>query len=347
MDIVKENLDKVFSNKYTSSLLSLFLVLYGGLAAPKLPKKVLELFNKDIVKIVILALIVYSSQKDTRLSIMIAVVLLITMNTLSNREMFEGFSGSDCGNHLTREDCNADGHCMYDDNGMCVAADSMTNVSYEDFTQTDYVQFNNQRECEGAGGAWDNDLGVCNAPETMTNSSYEDFTESDCEITGTCNVASCTPVIAYARFLKQKLGTGNSVNLMFEKITEPNIGDETKSQFEASLNTLVTSVTGDIGNLTHINNLKNKLQTLVSHIESNAGSKAAIEGNGNHLATFNALKKYIGNTTCCFKKQIETIKQNLGDSAEGTQVIDGVTLSNVTIAIGTGDCRTALDALDS
>ena len=77
---------------------------------------------------------VYSSQKDTRLSIMIAVVLLITMNTLSNREMFEGFSGSDCGNHLTREDCNADGHCMYDDNGMCVAADSMTNVSYEDLS---------------------------------------------------------------------------------------------------------------------------------------------------------------------------------------------------------------------
>ena len=136
MDILKKNLDKVFSNKYTSSMLTLFLVLYGGLAAPKLPKKILEFFNKDIVKIVILALIVYTSQKDISLSIMIAVALLITINSLNNAEikdieMSEGFSSTDCGNHLNRKDCNSNRGCMHNDNGMCVASDSKTNVSYK------------------------------------------------------------------------------------------------------------------------------------------------------------------------------------------------------------------------
>ena len=40
MDIIKGHLDSVFDNKYTSTILGMFLVFYGGLAAPKLPKQI-------------------------------------------------------------------------------------------------------------------------------------------------------------------------------------------------------------------------------------------------------------------------------------------------------------------
>ena len=39
---------KVYSNPVSSSVLSLFLVLYAGLAAPKLPKPLAELFGNEI-----------------------------------------------------------------------------------------------------------------------------------------------------------------------------------------------------------------------------------------------------------------------------------------------------------
>jgi len=37
METVKNYLDKFFENEYTGTILSVMLVLYGGLAAPKLP----------------------------------------------------------------------------------------------------------------------------------------------------------------------------------------------------------------------------------------------------------------------------------------------------------------------
>lgn len=100
MDIVKSNLDIVFDNKYTSTVLSMFLVIYGGLAAPKLPKFISDLFATMVFRVLILSLIVFSANKDARISIMMAVVFIMTMDALRNQKMFENF---DCSQDLVSD----------------------------------------------------------------------------------------------------------------------------------------------------------------------------------------------------------------------------------------------------
>ena len=74
------------SDKIISSVLSLFLVLYGGLAAPKLPNSIAKLFKNTIFRLLVLSLVVYMSSKDTSTSILIVVAFVISMQTLSYQE---------------------------------------------------------------------------------------------------------------------------------------------------------------------------------------------------------------------------------------------------------------------
>ena len=91
MNIVKLNLDNVMSNEYASTMIGMFLALYGGLAAPNLPKPILAIFKQDIFRVIFLSLIAYTSTKDTRTAIMMSVVFIISLNTLNKRESEEGF----------------------------------------------------------------------------------------------------------------------------------------------------------------------------------------------------------------------------------------------------------------
>jgi hypothetical protein len=81
-----------------SSIARLFLVLYGGLAAPHLPPSILAYFDNPIFRIVIMALILWLSLKDPVTSILLATAFLVSMNTLSGKKPFErfGLSGG-CG----------------------------------------------------------------------------------------------------------------------------------------------------------------------------------------------------------------------------------------------------------
>ena len=74
------------SDKIISSVLSLFLVLYGGLAAPKLPNSIAKLFKNTVFRLLILSLVVYMTSKDTSTSILIVVAFVISMQTLSYQE---------------------------------------------------------------------------------------------------------------------------------------------------------------------------------------------------------------------------------------------------------------------
>ena len=62
-------LETVYSNKIANALLGLFLVLYAGLAAPKLPRSVAKLFGNKIFKVVILFLVAYMSSRNTSVAI--------------------------------------------------------------------------------------------------------------------------------------------------------------------------------------------------------------------------------------------------------------------------------------
>jgi len=73
----------VDKNEYLSAGISLVLVLYAGLAAPKLPEYIARLFDNILVKLVVFFLIVYSAKKDPRIAIIASIAVMVTLHTLS------------------------------------------------------------------------------------------------------------------------------------------------------------------------------------------------------------------------------------------------------------------------
>lgn len=84
-------------NEYVSAGLSLFLILYAGVAAPKLPQQVVQLFDNTLVKLFVFFLIVYVSRKNPTVAIIAAVAVLVSLMTLNrikfNQEMMEVVGG--------------------------------------------------------------------------------------------------------------------------------------------------------------------------------------------------------------------------------------------------------------
>lgn len=74
-----------------SYLLKLFIVLYAALAAPQLPDPVLDLFEHPVFRIVVMALVIWTSSRDPATSLIVATGLVVLFNTLSGRKPFETF----------------------------------------------------------------------------------------------------------------------------------------------------------------------------------------------------------------------------------------------------------------
>jgi|TARA_B110000008_G_scaffold266968_1_gene293663 hypothetical protein len=84
-------LENFFSDKITSSVTSLFLVLYAGMASPELPSLIKNAFSNSIFRMLVLSLIVYKGNKDPQLAITIAIAFTLTMNYLRDNELKEEF----------------------------------------------------------------------------------------------------------------------------------------------------------------------------------------------------------------------------------------------------------------
>ena len=83
--MVNESL-KILDNKYISAMIGLFLALYAGLAAPKLPKYITIYFDNPMFKLGIMFLIAYMATKDPPVAIIAAVALLVSLQTLSSQK---------------------------------------------------------------------------------------------------------------------------------------------------------------------------------------------------------------------------------------------------------------------
>jgi len=83
MEEIKTFVTDVNKNKYVSSAIALFLILYAGLAAPKLPRKFAKIFENPIVKLIIFFLIAYTAKKDPNVAIIAAIALMVSLYTLS------------------------------------------------------------------------------------------------------------------------------------------------------------------------------------------------------------------------------------------------------------------------
>jgi len=85
------DLSVLHKNKTVSSVVGLFLVLYGGLAKPKLPRFIRSMFENPVFRVVILALIMYRGNKDPQLSLMLSVGFVMVMNKLNEEKIKEEF----------------------------------------------------------------------------------------------------------------------------------------------------------------------------------------------------------------------------------------------------------------
>ena len=101
MDVINQittflnnGLEYMNNNKYLSSVLGLFLVLYAALAAPKLPKSVTVWFDNTWFKLGFMFLIAYMATKDPSVAIISAVALLITLQTLSAQKTADALVNS-------------------------------------------------------------------------------------------------------------------------------------------------------------------------------------------------------------------------------------------------------------
>lgn len=86
---INNYLEPIFSNKVASSTISMLLVLYAGLAAPKLPRSISKLFKSNTFKLIVLIFIAYTSSNNVSISIITAVCLVVSLQTLSKHEESE------------------------------------------------------------------------------------------------------------------------------------------------------------------------------------------------------------------------------------------------------------------
>ena len=84
---------KILDNKYVAAIVRVFLILYAGLIAPKLPSGLAKLFQNSVFKVVVLFLIVYIAMKDPVVALLVAVGFTISIVTLNKLETVNSVGG--------------------------------------------------------------------------------------------------------------------------------------------------------------------------------------------------------------------------------------------------------------
>jgi len=77
---------KLLENKYIAGVMQIFIILYASMIAPRLPRAIEGLLKNVAVKIILISLILYLSNKNISLSLMIAVGFVMSMQGLRQLE---------------------------------------------------------------------------------------------------------------------------------------------------------------------------------------------------------------------------------------------------------------------
>ena len=78
-------------DKYIGTIVSLFLVLYGGLASPELPKFVKDLLANDLLRVLYVFLLAYLADKNVQVALVCAVVFMVLNGLWADSEVKEAF----------------------------------------------------------------------------------------------------------------------------------------------------------------------------------------------------------------------------------------------------------------
>lgn len=71
------------------TIVSLFLILYGSMAKPKLPIMIRQMFDYALFRFLILSLILWRSNKDIKSSLLLAIGFVLTMQILNKQKTEE------------------------------------------------------------------------------------------------------------------------------------------------------------------------------------------------------------------------------------------------------------------
>jgi hypothetical protein len=91
-------------NKYVGTIVSLFLVLYGGLARPALPNFVKQLLANDIFRMLYVFLLAYIAEKNVQVALVCAVVFMVLNGLWADAEVKEAFESLDEENFADEEE---------------------------------------------------------------------------------------------------------------------------------------------------------------------------------------------------------------------------------------------------
>lgn len=84
---VEQGLETTRGNDYLSAAVSLFLILYAGYAAPRLPDSIIRLFGNNWFKLLLFFLIAYSAGGNPTVAIIASVALMVSLMVLTNRRV--------------------------------------------------------------------------------------------------------------------------------------------------------------------------------------------------------------------------------------------------------------------
>lgn len=85
MDFIK----KIESNTIIVSTLGLFVAIYGPRLQPRLPNEIMDLFNNNYFRFIIILLITYLSSKNIQHALIITVIFLFLTSLSTTQESFE------------------------------------------------------------------------------------------------------------------------------------------------------------------------------------------------------------------------------------------------------------------
>ena len=102
MDIVKKTFKKITktvgstlntkkSNPYIYGIIIIALTMYGPRLSPGLPPAVKEMFNSPIFRIIVLTLVIYLSNTDLTMALLVSIGFVLLVSRSSSLETFEYF----------------------------------------------------------------------------------------------------------------------------------------------------------------------------------------------------------------------------------------------------------------
>ena len=98
--MIESQIDIPLSNPYIMAILKITLALFAAQIAPRPPVYIQDLFKNTYVKIILISLIVYMSEKDLQLALLFSIILVLGSNMLSGRSLLESFQSFSEGKEL-------------------------------------------------------------------------------------------------------------------------------------------------------------------------------------------------------------------------------------------------------